>query len=384
MKEVLFTSMPMFVCLFWFVMLVLDIIQNSRANYRICLCVFFLTTTILYFGHCVFFNHSISLIPITDWLYTTSNLAVYPLYFLYVSMLTQEKTPLAERIVLMVPTIACFVAEGLLYCFSSPSETELFIHDYLYENEFAKLTGLALMQAHVHAACKVVFAAQIIPVLYFGYRAIESFNNRVNNIYSNVEEKRVPVQIHWLLVFFVVTSIFSFIANILGRQVFDDSIWFLAIPSVIFSALLFSLGFLGFSQRFSIQDVLQEERLSSKDDVIDEISPSLLRTRIEQVMEDQQIYLQPNLKLMDLVREVQSNRNYVYNVINKEMGMSFSEYVNRWRVTYAKTLIAQKPNMPLSQVSTMSGFTSSASFYRNFKIYSGVSPKEYKGSSAMP
>jgi AraC-like DNA-binding protein len=116
------------------------------------------------------------------------------------------------------------------------------------------------------------------------------------------------------------------------------------------------------------------------DDFIEKsTNSSELRERIEQVMITEKLYLQPNLKLHDLVRYVQSNRNYVYNAINKEMGISFNEYVNRLRIDHSIRLIQQHPDMPLAEVAEKSGFTSIASFYRNFKQFTGKSPKEYSG-----
>ena len=60
------------------------------------------------------------------------------------------------------------------------------------------------------------------------------------------------------------------------------------------------------------------------------------------------------------------------------MGLSFNEYVNRMRIEYAAMLIAQNPGKPLSEIAEQSGFSSSTSFYRNFKLYKGMGPKEYQ------
>ena len=99
-------------------------------------------------------------------------------------------------------------------------------------------------------------------------------------------------------------------------------------------------------------------------------------------MEEEKIYLQPNLKLQDVVRYVQSNRNYVYNAINKEMGISFNDYINKLRIEYAKTLLIKQSNLSLNEIAEKSGFTSTASFYRNFKSFAGVSPKEFQHSES--
>ena len=97
-------------------------------------------------------------------------------------------------------------------------------------------------------------------------------------------------------------------------------------------------------------------------------------------MEEQKPYLMPNLKLADLVKLLHSNRAYVYNVINRDMGTTFSEYINRLRVEHAKQLMNEQPELLHNTVAEMSGFSSATSFYRNFKLYIGCSPKEYQNN----
>ena len=105
-----------------------------------------------------------------------------------------------------------------------------------------------------------------------------------------------------------------------------------------------------------------------------------LRDRLEQLMVEQQLYLQPQLKLADVVTALGSNRNYVYQTINVEMGKSFSEYVNSLRIEHAKKLIRSHPDLSFVEVGSQSGFASQISFYRNFRLFVGVTPQEYKNS----
>jgi AraC-like DNA-binding protein len=73
-----------------------------------------------------------------------------------------------------------------------------------------------------------------------------------------------------------------------------------------------------------------------------------------------------------------TNRNYIYNAINKEIGMSFSDYTNLRRIQYAATLIDNHPKAILADVAQKSGFSSASSFYRNFKSIMGCTPSEYQ------
>lgn len=120
----------------------------------------------------------------------------------------------------------------------------------------------------------------------------------------------------------------------------------------------------------------------SSDDTDSSYDSSALRQRIEQVMRDEQMFLNPQLKLSDLVALLNTNRNYVYQALNVDMGMSFTEYVNRLRVDYAEQLLASEPTLGMNDVAHRSGFASTVSFYRNFKAFRGCTPKKFIAASA--
>jgi len=371
--------MPFFVCLFWSVIIATDLIKGNCQKHRFYLLAFYISATLLYFGHGVFFNHNIELMPLSDWLYSTCNLAVYPLWYLYICITTQRHFPKTEQTIILLPTIIGSLALGILYTLMSHDDVRLFTEEYLYENHHNNLIGFAKIQAKVHSACKVIFAMQIPPVLYYGYIRVKKFNSYVSSIYSNIEGKALPESIPTLLILFLMTSIASFTANIIGREVFDDSILLLAIPSIGFSALLFCIGYVCYFHTFSIENIETDEQEADRQAQADEnIQYSELRLRIENCMTGNKLYLRPDLKLQDLVVYVNSNRNYVHNAINKEMGISFNEYVNRLRIKHAEQLLLKDVNTPMSEVAEKSGFTSIATFYRNFRMYNGKSPKEFQ------
>lgn len=377
MKEMIVTSMPMFVCLFWSIMLALNLWERYRP-YNVRLLIFMLTATVLYWGHCVFFNRSDSLIPLSDVCYVTSNLAVYPLYLVYIASLTDRREYHKWHYLLLLPTLVGGLAVALIYCLMSPAETQQFVEQYLYGGTLQGLTGAARVQAYVHNVCKVTFALQIPFVLWQGFRRIRIFNHLVSTVYADTEQRTLhPLRVMlWLFVF---TSLVSVLFNAIGRYPFAGSMGILMFPSLLFSVLLFSLGYVGYRQKFSILDVEQDE--SQTDAVLAEsggdAEASELLQRIRQLVENEQFYLKPDLKIVDLVVKLRSNRSYVYNAINREMGMSFSDYINGLRVQHACRLMQADHSLLMQHVAEQSGFMSMASFYRNFKTVMGLGPKEY-------
>ena len=371
MLAIVVSSLPMIVCGVLSVLIVLSL-YDCRNMAKTRLLFFMATATVLYLAHFIYFNRLMAVIPLTDAIYCFCNLAVFPLYYLYIEELTDYRPNRWRQALCLLPSLLGGMAVGLLYILMDRQEMTLFIEHYLYGNEFASLSGLTFWQAMIHVAVRIVFALQVPLVLYFGFRRITAYNAVVETNYSDIEGKRI-VWVKTLLVIFAVTSLVSFVFNLIGRQRFIDEAVPLAIPAVLFSMLLLLIGHVGLNQRFSVQDIEAEVFLESEP-IPEDCAYSELLEKIRKLMSEEKLYLYPNLKVSDLARLLNSNRNYIYNAINVEMGISFSDYINSQRIDYASQLLEANPKLPINDVMFKSGFTSTSAFYRNFKKFKGITP----------
>jgi AraC-like DNA-binding protein len=105
-----------------------------------------------------------------------------------------------------------------------------------------------------------------------------------------------------------------------------------------------------------------------------------LMQRICNLMEQQQPYLNSDLKLTDVAAMLNTNRNVISSCINNQQGCSFSQFVGEYRVHHAQELMRQQPNMKASEVWMLSGFSTETSFFRAFKTVTGMTPSEWKSS----
>ena len=102
-----------------------------------------------------------------------------------------------------------------------------------------------------------------------------------------------------------------------------------------------------------------------------------LMDRITRQMEEDRLFLKKGLSKDDLARAVYSNSRYISDCINRKAGCSFTDYVNDYRIRYARQLLYENPDMRLADISEESGFSSQVTFYRNFKARTGQTPGEW-------
>ena len=99
------------------------------------------------------------------------------------------------------------------------------------------------------------------------------------------------------------------------------------------------------------------------------------------IMETQQLFLNPEFELKELVQILGTNRKYLSQAINQYTDDGFRSYLTRYRVQHAKTILwdiaSNKYHIPLGEVWKHSGLNSNSGFYRVFKTVTGLTPLEY-------
>lgn len=107
-----------------------------------------------------------------------------------------------------------------------------------------------------------------------------------------------------------------------------------------------------------------------------------LAQELLRLMEERKLYLNPKLTLSDLAQEMHINRTYLTTVLNRDIGKSFYDFVNEFRITEACSIIDALPpteRPKLSDVASRSGFNSLSTFKRSFLKVKGMLPSQYGG-----
>lgn len=360
-------SLPLITCAL-FSMLILLEWYNRQLREQHTLFAFMLTATLLYVGHYIYFNRAVELLPLSDILYVSANITVYPLYLIYIIRLTSKWR--AVYWLMLIPGFIAMLATSTGYIVMTDEEDRMFVHNYLYHNSQTGLTDMALFQAYIRQFCKLVFAIEVIATVVIGSMMIRRYDRMVDEFYADTDDKSMR-NIQSILYLVLTIAVLSFIVNIIGRARFTDHEIILTTTSLMFSALLFAIGYEGLHRHFSIIDMRTNKEQVSNDDsaaLKDAVNRSMTE-RIIALVENDKIYLQPDLKLDDLAQMMHTNRTYIYQAVNQQMGISFNEFINRYRIAHAKRLMASDPTLSMNDVALQSGFASLSSFYRNMKKF---------------
>ena len=81
--------------------------------------------------------------------------------------------------------------------------------------------------------------------------------------------------------------------------------------------------------------------------------------------------------LVNLAAKIGYDYSYLSRYFKKAVGLSFNTYVNHFRLSHACYLL-ENERIPILSCALDSGYTSMRSFNRNFKLFFGTTPAEYR------
>jgi AraC-like DNA-binding protein len=104
------------------------------------------------------------------------------------------------------------------------------------------------------------------------------------------------------------------------------------------------------------------------------------KDRLQQIMRSEELFLKPDLTLPKLAEAVNCSINHLSQVINSGCGMSFFDYLNQYRIDYARELLARRDenSAAILNIAFAVGFNSNSAFYAAFKKRVGQTPAQYR------
>ena len=93
-------------------------------------------------------------------------------------------------------------------------------------------------------------------------------------------------------------------------------------------------------------------------------------------------YSNPDLSIEHTISKLGCNRHKINDIIRAELGLTFSSYLNKLRLTEAARLLSEQGNISVAEVAYAVGYNNVSYFSTLFKAEYGCSPKTFKNEVA--
>jgi YesN/AraC family two-component response regulator len=94
-------------------------------------------------------------------------------------------------------------------------------------------------------------------------------------------------------------------------------------------------------------------------------------------------YTDPKLDLETVVEGTGANRYKINEVLKSELGMTFTGYLNKLRLTEASRLLTEKSTAAVSEIAYSVGYANVPYFNKLFKEEFGCTPKSFRALSSQ-
>ncbi|XOV77672.1 MAG: helix-turn-helix domain-containing protein [Aestuariibacter sp.] len=299
-------------------------------------------------------------------------------------------------------SISLFIA--ILLTFNYGAEDVLFYS--LSENvEGDAYLGLALYE----------FFGLVLGVISIGSYVFASFKTlyRHEKIIDDAYSYHESIDFKWVRgVLWFMTSlfllVFFFVASSIYMQENNEFVGKLLYVCIVLG--IFYLGFKGlkqpqvFSDANSPYQLLTEETTEkdtddeqspntpeqekSKDDenksyqktALSEEESKLICEEVKKLIVEEELFLRPKFSLFELAEISGFRHHYISQAINQNENLNFFNFINAYRIDYAKKLLTQNLDAPVNilDVAMNSGFNSKTSFYSAFKKQTYQTPTAYR------
>lgn len=176
----------------------------------------------------------------------------------------------------------------------------------------------------------------------------------------------------------------------LKNQIATNRLYFLLVCSILLLTVVFL--YIMYASRLRrknrilfdtyVQSKKKEDKLSLVKEKVEQENLSneeILYNKLNNLMQSEHLYRDQKMKKDEVVSKLNTNRTYLSDAIKEcADGITFTEFINQYRLRYAATLLTGNLDMNIYEVADESGFNSRSTYNRLFQDYYGMSPSEFR------
>ena len=311
----------------------------------------------------------------------------------------QFNTPLKFRepfITLLCPFLYFYVLEinqNFRINFSIVKHFALFITFFMFQAALNIDSFRMIAETHDKIFSLAMIILMLLQFIYYIFQITKTakiYDTKIENEFSHTDELNISWTKYFLAIFIIIYFIlFIALFFLVHLDYFTD---YNRIIATIFAVSIYILGYKGIRQQAVAIDIKADEEINNDNPIltsfpgkisIKETSVDVSKELIEKIknyMKERKPFLDPDITLSDLARELDIGRNALSFAINSGFKMNFFNFINKYRVEEVINFLndPERDSHNFLNLAYDAGFNSKATFNHIFKKYTGFTPKEYK------
>ncbi len=193
------------------------------------------------------------------------------------------------------------------------------------------------------------------------------------------------VKLDWLrgLVIAVASALAAYFMFALLRMYTYNEVFLIELRKIFYvsgSVLIYFLGYKGFTQPDILLEKGKKTSVKYSHSTLAQEQASKYQRDLLSFMESEKPHLESDLTIKSLAARVRIPYFHLSQVINERLHQNFFDFINRYRVEEAKTMLnrnKKRRKVTILFIAYECGFNSKPSFNRAFKKHTGMTPSQF-------
>lgn len=221
------------------------------------------------------------------------------------------------------------------------------------------------------------------------FKRLKNYNHHLKDLFASTESK----ELRWMRILLtIIGAVWLMTAtNIIWNNVFHINLINQTWIDVIILVMVWILSIWGLRQKpgfeelydsstnspDAVTELLKTKKKKYERSALDKSQSQIIAQTIIKAMVNEQLYLDNELSLQKLARQINTPANYISQTLNSTIGMNFFDFVNTYRIDRAKKLLTSR-SMAVIDIAFEVGFNAKSSFYKAFKKNTAITPSEFR------
>jgi len=374
MLKIILLITPVFISLFWAI--ALNGNKKSHTIPRTYLSKIMFLSVICFFSHFLYFAGEKEAYLYFDIILQFAGFAFFPAYYIYFRLLTvDEKFSLKAHARYLIPSliVAAIYAAGALL--APIEEYKAFLFD---RTVFPNSPYLNFMRGF-GTFLRIYFFILIFITYGANYLLLKRYGDKAEQYYSDVNDGKYNngKLLNYSILFMCIGALVAFAFGRFSLYFHDKIVYLLW---SIFSITIYIIGYMGLKQKrinptFDLE--VEENNNLQVETNLKEVQELNLK-KIRLLFDNNKIYLNPQLNIMEVVKEVGTNRSYISALINQKYNQNFCAFVNSYRIAELERVLNENPNSEIDKLALACGFGSISSMKRSISLKTGMSVAKWR------
>jgi AraC-like DNA-binding protein len=229
----------------------------------------------------------------------------------------------------------------------------------------------------------ILIYGHVATYIFYACREVLEYRKKIRNRFSSVDK----INLDWLMfmlgsiaVVLFVSIIYTFLPAVGLREYFQYGFIaalifiFCFTNAVVWKGMRQPLLFSG------LEDEPKELEKKYQSSTLTTIEKDQIKSTLQKLMQDERLFLRPDLTLDHLAESVGVSSKKLSQVINESFHQNFFDYINSFRIEEAQRIFRESKDVKLTVLEVMyqAGFNSKSSFNTIFREKTGQTPSEFK------